>query len=322
MTGNETFAWTGFYEEFADKLLAYRNNRGALVAKVREVCNRLGHTYLDNAGAAAETGMADICPFTTLGTFNRGISDGNRKQIAAEIGSFLRVGNPVPDSFVGIPTLNNQSSVVYWDIKDVESLWEVFESALQLAKSDDAHVRKSFEDSYNRALEAKGVGINLTMGLYWIRPRRYPTLDSKSRKYMTDKLGIALSEIRLAGHQYLELSDDLIKRFAAPSFPVRSFQELSRVAYTPEGPPPPCPPVINDPPDPVFKPWSQEKIGKLAKELLWKPTHLQSVIAGLENKGQVIFQGPPGTGKTYVAKRIGEWAKEHGGDYKIVQFHP
>ena len=23
-----------------------------------------------------------------------------------------------------------------------------------------------------------------------------------------------------------------------------------------------------------------------------------------------------------MAKRIGEWAKQHGGDYRIVQFHP
>ena len=69
-------------------------------------------------------------------------------------------------------------------------------------------------------------------------------------------------------------------------------------------------------------PWSPENIGKLAGELMWETKEMQSIIDGLEDKGQVIFQGPPGTGKTFVAKRIGEFAKEHGGDYKIVQFHP
>ena len=68
--------------------------------------------------------------------------------------------------------------------------------------------------------------------------------------------------------------------------------------------------------------WAVENIDKLAKELLWEPADLQNIVDGLEDKGQVIFQGPPGTGKTFVAKRIGELAKEHGGDYKIVQFHP
>ena len=69
-------------------------------------------------------------------------------------------------------------------------------------------------------------------------------------------------------------------------------------------------------------PWTPEEVGKLAKELLWQPADLQKIIDGLKDKGQVILQGPPGTGKTYVAKRIAEWCKEHGGDYRIVQFHP
>ena len=60
-------------------------------------------------------------------------------------------------------------------------------------------------------------------------------------------------------------------------------------------------------------PWSPENIGKLAGELMWETKELQSIIDGLEDKGQVIFQGPPGTGKTFVAKRIGELAKKHGG---------
>ena len=61
---------------------------------------------------------------------------------------------------------------------------------------------------------------------------------------------------------------------------------------------------------------------KLAEELMWEPDRLRMVIHGLEDKGQVIFQGPPGTGKTYVARRIAQWYREQGGDYRIVQFHP
>ena len=61
-------------------------------------------------------------------------------------------------------------------------------------------------------------------------------------------------------------------------------------------------------------PWSQPEIEKLARELLWEPRELQKIIDGLKDKRQAIFQGPPGTGKTYVAKRIAEWCKAHGGD--------
>ena len=69
-------------------------------------------------------------------------------------------------------------------------------------------------------------------------------------------------------------------------------------------------------------PWSQSNIEALAKKLLWEPRELQKIIDGLKDKRQAIFQGPPGTGKTYVAKSIAEWCKAHGGDFRIVQFHP
>ena len=65
-----------------------------------------------------------------------------------------------------------------------------------------------------------------------------------------------------------------------------------------------------------------ESLDELATELMWEPDRLRMVIHGLEDEGQVIFQGPPGTGKTYVARRIAQWYREQGGDYRIVQFHP
>ena len=76
-------------------------------------------------------------------------------------------------------------------------------------------------------------------------------------------------------------------------------------------------------PKPDCDPWSPANIGSLAKELLWDDSDLlQKIIDGLQDKRQAIFQGPPGTGKTYVAKRIAEHCRDHGGGFKIVQFHP
>lgn len=42
--------------------------------------------------------VRDICPFTTMGMINRGITNENRKIIAAELAKFLGVTIPVPDS--------------------------------------------------------------------------------------------------------------------------------------------------------------------------------------------------------------------------------
>ena len=85
---------------------------------------------------------------------------------------------------------------------------------------------------------------------------------------------------------------------------------------------PPVPDLPLPAPEPPPDPWTAERVAKLAEELLWESADLRKIIDGLRDKRQVIFQGPPGTGKTYVAKRIAEWCKQHGGDYRIVQFHP
>ncbi len=227
------FGWTDFYMEFAGKLLAYRENRGPLVEFVRGLCRREGFPYLDNhPNSDGTTGLQDICPFTTMGTFNRGISNANRQKIALELGEFLRVTEPPPNSFEGIPTLNNQTSVVPWGNTGVDTLWQVFADAIQLADSDTDRTRQSFVGLYDQAQSVKGVGVNLTIGLFWIRPYQYPTLDSKSTEYIASSLAVTLpSPIPPPGREYLELADNLKGRFAEADSPVRSFQELSFAAY-------------------------------------------------------------------------------------------
>ena len=81
-------------------------------------------------------------------------------------------------------------------------------------------------------------------------------------------------------------------------------------------------PEIEDPTRCPTDPWTPPNMEALSRELLWETGELQKIVHGLKDKRQVIFQGPPGTGKTYVAKRIAEWCREHGGDFQIVQFHP
>lgn len=50
---------------------------------------------------------------------------------------------------------------------------------------------------------------------------------------------------------------------------------------------------------------------------------LQSEILDLlAEKKQLIFYGPPGTGKTFIAQRLSEHVAEHGGEVRLVQFHP
>ncbi len=232
------FGWTDFYMEFADKLLAHRGDRMPLVEAVHQTFAHpdLRFPLTDQFQNGFEGPLQDICPFTIMGTFNRGVADTNRRTIAAKLGKFLGVNEPVPSSFDGIPILNNQRSWFFgWardrDDDDIESLWEVFENAIRLVDSDDGRARQLFVGSYNQALSVKGVRRNLTMGLFWIRPRNYPTVDGKSETYITDRLGIAIPRIPPRGHEYLELADKLKERFNEANSAVHSFQELSLAAY-------------------------------------------------------------------------------------------
>ncbi len=234
------FGWTDFYMEFADKLLAHRGDRMPLVEAVHQTFDHpdLRFPLTDQFQDGSEGPLQDICPFTTIGTFNRGTTDVNRRTIAAELGQFLGVNEPAPSSFDGIPILNNQRSWFFGyarerDDEDIESLWEVFQDAIKLANSDDERARQLFVDSYNQALSVKGVRRNLTIGLFWIRPHRYPTVDGKSETYITNRLGISIPQIPPRGREYLELADKLKERFDESDSAVHSFQELSLAAYEP-----------------------------------------------------------------------------------------
>ena len=66
----------------------------------------------------------------------------------------------------------------------------------------------------------------------------------------------------------------------------------------------------------------EERLNKLAKELLVDRGFLGEIVELLEDKRQVIFYGPPGTGKTYLAKKLGAALAQDPSRWTLVQFHP
>ena len=217
-----------------------------MVAEIHRIATRVnGLSILQDQFADNTLGpFRDICPFTTIGLFNRGITDVNRKNIAKELADFLGVEEAVPETFEGIPVLNNQKSWFYGYEKDrladdIDALWRIFASAIQYAESDNIEARSSFIDAYDDATQRVGVGWNLTMGLYWIRPWSFTTLDSQSRLYLEKKLKIEIGQNgpkgRCNSSDYLSLLDILETRFKEEAFPVHSFPELSLAAWLYKG---------------------------------------------------------------------------------------
>ncbi len=165
----------------------------------------------------------------------------------------------------------------------------------------------------------------LLMGL---DTEQYPPfgLNSYRKAYLLtgyDQPDPSADEAELYEHA-LEFLDRFIQEAAERGLTLRHRLDAQSVAWAirdagPTIPEPELPKV--DPPAPVDL-WSPPSIVELAGSLLWETGDLQKIIDGLKDRRQVIFQGPPGTGKTYVAKRIAEWCRDHGGGHEIVQFHP
>ncbi len=351
MTDEKRYEWTGFYETVADKLLGFRDRRTELIEGVYEIAKMVGGmSHLQDRFHDGSFGsLKDICPFTVMGIFNRGISDANRKTICAGLVKLLNVTEPVPASFDGIPVLNNLKSNFFGFEKDrqpddIDALWEVFSRAISMTESDDKDAREEFVSAFNNVAGRFIIGWNLTFGLYWMRPWDFPVLDTNTRRYLDRKLNI---EIGLNGpkkgycsaNDYLAVRDTLEKRFNEDTYPVRSFPELAREAwlYKHGGP--------DDPPGQVPDPSTTAEVGSGDEPEDETPTaplvpysldnivnegcfiardKLESMLERFRSKKNLILQGPPGTGKTWLARKLAFALIGQRDESKIrsVQFHP
>ncbi|MER8395416.1 AAA family ATPase [Mesorhizobium sp. M1340] len=347
------FRWTVFYEAVAEKLLAYQNDRTPLIEGIHEIASRVaGLSYLQDNFADGSTGpLKDICPFTAMGIFNRSMTDANRKTIAGELAKLLGVDAPVPDSFEGVPVLNNQRSWFFgFSHKrgegDIDALWNVFAAASRFVDSDQPELRSELLNAYDSAIQVWGVAWNLSTGLYWAYPWDFPTLDIQSRNYITKHLGLQLLSSGQQGacdaESYLKLLDDLKSRFGEESYPVHSFPELSHASW-----------VYKDLDDKTARAEAEDSAEDVIKSLdnddrvreamqsappiepysvadvvkdgcFLDRGEIERLLGRLRTKKNLILQGPPGTGKTWIAKRLAFALMGEKDESKVraVQFHP
>lgn len=249
------FKWTRFYQAVADALSIYQDNRKPLIEFVLQLADKHELSYIQGKE------LEDIDPFTVMGVFNRGMTDDNRKKLAKEIALFLKVEEPTPNSFESIPLLNNQKSWFFWgkgerDDSDIDNLWALFEVAKHFADESESTDTEAFTTLYNQVASQKGIRWNLTMGLYWIRPWAYTTLESQSQEYLASlsiKPEFNGPKKSCSGEDYLLIRDNLLLRFAEDAFPVHSFPELSLNA------------------------WQKPTLKKVGKTLTWKSAVLSRV---------------------------------------------
>ena len=228
-SNNQFFRWIPFYEEIADNLSVYhdKKKRLKLISFVNKLATEFNLSYLLNKE------LKDICPFTILGTFNRNIKESTRKKIAKKWATFLDVKESIPNSFEGIPLLNNQLSCFFSNSenqqKEINDLWDFYVVALNFSNANESY-QEQFKQQFDNVIAQPCCSWQLTNGLFWIRPNAYAVLDKISKIYLSDDLGFIknknLSKSYFKGEDYLNLLNDLSVRFKEDYFPAHSFPEL------------------------------------------------------------------------------------------------
>ena len=226
--------------ELADKLLAFKDDRQALIATLQHVYAELGMDLptLDSGGIPT-----DIDPFTVYGLFNRGLATAKRWTVARGIGGALGVHAPLHDDFVGVPTLLNINATLYDQARrgegDIERLWDLFTVALAYADRPTEQTGAAFCRAYDAVLQQRHASWNVTMGLFWIRPYSYVNLSKRDRWFLAlpDRMPSSVRSLLVSlkkvpeSAEYLRIRDSILSVLDSGTYDYSSFPELSEYAW-------------------------------------------------------------------------------------------
>ena len=242
MSESRLFDWVDFYQEFAQKLLSFEKRRGELIGLLERVFSTEGITtpQFDKDGV-----LRDVDPFTVFALFNKRSSQETRLKIMAVIRDVFGINAPLPNGFGGIPLIHpmNVNYYDYFDRRgehDIDYLWLLFRSALELKQSDTLQLRDDFKKAFDQVMSLPRIANpKATMGLFWVAPNRFLALDRHNQDYIVKSGNIPKEVVaklpnlskKLSGRDYLMLLDELSSFFQLSSSPIRDFKELSEKAY-------------------------------------------------------------------------------------------
>lgn len=212
MADGDKYTWIPAYEAIATTLLDYEERQDELTAIVHDV---IGDSF------------DQMDPLTFFSMFNGKLRrDDRRIEAVKKVIAGLDLEVEPASDFWAIP-ITDARQWRFWggEPGQVEDNWSVFRSALVYADGPSAEARAEFIKSFDAAKARKNVGnSNLTMALYWARPRFFLPLDGNTQTYLRNRYRIAIPA-PLTGEAYLQLVDQVEEAVKKP------FVELSFAAW-------------------------------------------------------------------------------------------
>ena len=238
----DQFLWVDFYQEFAQKLVAYRDNRLDLIKKVKEIYKL---SAISMPTLEKDNNLVDIDPFTVFGLFNKKLRDENRIKLLETIAKLFDLKSKVPTSFDSLPVLNPQNATYYRFVDerndgDIDDLWSLFISAIEYDKNPISENKENVSNYFDIVNNQKGNGNSkITMGLYWIAPNTFLNLDSrnqwfifKSGKFPSKILdGIESLDSKIYSADYFKIIEKVKTYLQSPESKWKNFKELSFEAW-------------------------------------------------------------------------------------------
>ena len=242
MNVQKQFDWTSFYHEFAQKLVAYKDNRLLLTKKVKEIYELSG---ISMPTLEKDNNLVDIDPFTVFGLFNKNLRVENKIKILDAIVKLFDLESKVPNSFDGIPVLNPQNATYYRFIdersdEDIEELWSLFLSALEYDKKKTTDNKEKVSHFFDIVNNKKwNDNSKTTIGLYWIAPDSFLNLDSRNRWYIFEsgkfptEISSSLPGIdsKITAAKYFQIVETISSYFNSTEAKFKNFKELSFEAW-------------------------------------------------------------------------------------------
>ncbi len=334
------FDWINFYTEFATKLLFYKEHRNLLIEKIQSVFEAI---HMKFPTLEKDNPLRDIDPFTIFSLFNKNIKESNRIAILTEIAKSFAMTASVPQNFDAIPTVNNLKATFYAfqgerEASDIDHLWEMFSAALAYADNKTEQNKAQFAKWFDVVTKQNGVKWNITMGLYWIRPYHFISLDSRNRtflcqlEHMPQNFVAAVDGFKQlpSGEQYLWICDLSLDMMQNKSYAYHTFAEFSYHAwlyttkqYQKMGKPHRFSILPKQQIKHIRKIQTVYQKTDFCQEVYLSEQTYETLMQLLKRKKNIILQGAAGVGKTFVATRLAYAmaGKKSETQIKMIQFH-